>query len=60
MMSFYATREESTPGYTQQEVSLLNLHQLWLDIIYDIGPIEGLLAASLVLFTQWLKVTIVE
>lgn len=60
MMSFYIIRQESTPGYTQQEVSLVNLHQLCLDIRYDIGPPEGLIAASLVLSTQWLKVIIVE
>ena len=45
-------REESTPRYTQLEVSLLSIPLSCLTIGLDIGLIQGLLDGSLQRFTQ--------
>jgi len=45
-------REESTPRYTQQEVSLLSIPLSCLAIRLDIGLIQGLIDDSLRSFPQ--------
>jgi len=53
-------REESTPRYTQLEVSLLSIPLSCLAIGLDIGLIQGLIDGSLRSVTQAQKVIRVE
>jgi len=52
----YVMREESTPRYTQLEVSLVSIPLSCLTIGLDIGLIQGPIAGSLWSFTQAQKV----
>jgi len=54
------TREESTPRYTQLEVSLLSIPLSCLAIGLDMGLIQGLIDGALRSFAQAQKVIRVE
>jgi len=60
MYATSVTREESTPWYTQLEVSLLSNPLSCLIIGLDIGLIDGQIAGSLRSFTQVQKVITIE
>ena len=59
-LSYIVTWEESTPRYTQLEVSLLSIPLSCLAIRLDIRLILGLIAGSLLTFTQAQKVIRIE